>query len=143
LQKWSLVSGTWQLDYVLQQGLNLGVPYTVPNYPTSLNPSTDGLRNITGKVNADGTVTIWGVTSTVANGDQGADPNKLVTITDVLANTTAAGAATEKFTTVKTAAAGEVPRGVSLTPSAPATTSNSPTIISVANPARPPLHRVR
>jgi uncharacterized protein (TIGR03437 family) len=134
LQKWSLVNGTWQLDYVLQQGLNLGVPYTVPNYPTSLNPSTDGLRNITGKVNADGTVTIWGVTSTVsANGDQGADPNKLVTITDVLANTTAAGAATEKFTTVKTAAAGEVLRGVSLTPSAPSTTSNSPTIISIAN----------
>jgi len=60
LQKWSLVSGTWQLDYVLQKGLNLGTPYSVPNYPASLNPATDGLRNITGKVNADGTATIWG-----------------------------------------------------------------------------------
>ena len=66
LQKWSLVSGTWQLDYVLQKGLNLGVPYTVPNYPTSLNPATDGLRNITGRANSDGTVTIWAVTSTVS-----------------------------------------------------------------------------
>jgi hypothetical protein len=107
LQKWSLISGTWQLDYVLQKGLNLGVPYTVPNYPASLNPATDGLRNIAGKVNSDGTVTIWGVTSTVsANGDQGADPNKLVTITDVLANTTPASAANEQFTVVKSAAAG-------------------------------------
>ncbi len=96
LQKWSLVNGTWQLDYVLQKGLNLGQPYTVANYPTSLNPSTDGLRNLTGRVNSDGTVTIWGVTSTVsANGDQGADPNKLVMINDVLANLTATGAANE------------------------------------------------
>ena len=44
-------------------------------------------------MNSNGTVTIWAVTSTVsANGDQGADPNMLVSITDTLANTTAAGA---------------------------------------------------
>lgn len=55
LQKWSLVSGTWKLDYVLQNGLNLGQPYTVANYPASLNPATDGLRNLTGRVNPDGT----------------------------------------------------------------------------------------
>ena len=80
-----------------QAGLNLGVPYTVTGYPTGNNsvtslpwsPATDGLRNITGRVNGDGTVTIWGVTSTVSgNGDQGADPNKLVMITDNLAATT-------------------------------------------------------
>src|ERR1051325_8711736 len=94
LQKWSLVNGTWQLDYVMQNGLNLGQPYSVPNYPASLNPSTAGLRNLTGRVNADGTVTLWAVTSTVsANGDQGADPNKLVMITDTLLNTDPAGAA--------------------------------------------------
>src|SRR5262249_39796136 len=109
LQKWSLVNGTWQLDYVLQKGLNLGQVYTVANYPAALNPATDGLRNISGRVNADRTVTIWGVTSTVsANGDQGADPNKLVMINDVLANTTAAGAANEQFVTIRTANAGEV-----------------------------------
>ena len=38
---------------------------------------------------ADGTVTIWAITSTVSgNGDQGADPNKLVAITDGLGATT-------------------------------------------------------
>jgi hypothetical protein len=117
LQKWSLAGGTWKLDYVLQNGLNLGTQYSVTNYPTSLNPATDGLRNITGRVNGDGTVTIWAVTSTVsANGDQGADPNLLVAVTDTLANTTAAGAASEKFTVVKAANYGEVLRGVSFTP---------------------------
>jgi len=87
VQKWVLSGGTWTRVYVLQNGLNLGVPYGVANYPASLNPATDGIRNITGKVNSDGTVTIYGITSTVStNGDQGADPNKLVSITDVLAN---------------------------------------------------------
>ena len=85
LQKWVFDdnSGTWALAYTLTAGLNLGVPYTVPGYPTGNNaatslpwsPATDGLRNITGRVNHDGTVTIWAITSTVSgNGDQGADP---------------------------------------------------------------------
>jgi hypothetical protein len=117
LQKWSLVGGVWQLDYVLQKGLNLGVQYGVAGYPTSINPATDGLRNLTGRVNTDGTVTIWAVTSTVSNnGDQGADPNKLVMIADVLANTTASGAANESFVTLETAGYGEVLRGVAFTP---------------------------
>jgi hypothetical protein len=39
-------------------------------------PATDGLRNITGIVNGDGTATIYAITSTVSgDGDQGADPN--------------------------------------------------------------------
>src|SRR5581483_11424445 len=136
LQKWVLNNGTWTMAYVLQNGLNLGQPYTVTNYPTSLNPSTDGLRNIAGKVNPDGTVTIWATTSTVsANGDNGADPNKLVSINDVLANTSAASAASEQFTTLRTAAAGEVLRGVSLTPSTPPTpAANVPLVLSAANP---------
>ena len=51
-------------------------------------PLTAGLRNITGRVNGDGTVTIWAITATVSgNGDQGADPNLLVAITDDLTNT--------------------------------------------------------
>lgn len=134
LQKWTLVNGTWQMAYVLQKGLNLGVPYSVPNYPTSLNPATDGLRNLIGKVNGDGTATIWAVTSTVsANGDQGADPNQLVSITDVLASTSAATAANEQFTTVRTANAGEVLRGVSFAPTAGTTpASNVPSILSAA-----------
>jgi uncharacterized protein (TIGR03437 family) len=119
LQKWVLANGTWSRIYVLQNGLNLGQQYPVSGYPLSLNPATDGLRNLTGRVNGDGTVTLWAVTSTVsANGDQGADPNKLVSITDVLANTDATVAAKEQFTTLRTAAAGEVLRGISLAPTA-------------------------
>lgn len=136
LQKWRLVNGAWQLDYVLQNGLNLGQPYSIPNYPTSLNPSTDGLRNITGRVNSDGTVTVWAITSTIsANGDTGADPNKLVMITDVLANSSATAAVNERFITVRSANAGEVLRGVSFAPSTGAEPMvNTPLILSAANP---------
>ncbi|HMD47957.1 MAG TPA: hypothetical protein VKG79_02620, partial [Bryobacteraceae bacterium] len=112
LQKWVLSGGTWSRAYVLQNGLNLGQQYNVPNYPTSISPATAGLRNLAGKINGDGTVTLWAVTSTVsANGDQGADPNKLVSITDTIANTSATVAAQEKFTTVMSAPAGQVIRG--------------------------------
>jgi hypothetical protein len=122
LQKWVRDGGTWKLAYTLVGGLDLGDPYTVPGYPAGDNPATglpwspatDGLRNITGRVNRDGTVTIWGITSTVSgNGDQGADPNKLVAITDRL-NAVTAGA--ERFTTVRAARSGEALRGVSFTP---------------------------
>jgi hypothetical protein len=127
LQKWVLSNGSWQLAYTLSGGLNLGTPYTVPGYPAGDNPATglpwapatDGLRNITGRVNPNGTVTIWGITSTVSgDGDQGADPNKLVVVTDrVSALTAPAG---ERFTTMRTAADREVLRGVSFTPGTPA-----------------------
>jgi len=117
LEKWSLVGGVWVLDYTLQAGLNLGVAYSVPGLPAGLDPATDGLRNITGKVNGDGSVTIFGITSTVsASGDQGADPNRLVAITDILAFTTTAQAANEQFSTLEKAGYGEVLRGVSLAP---------------------------
>ena len=65
--------------------------------------------------NRDGTVTIWAITSTVSgSGDQGADPNKLVMITDTLAATTLPS--TASFTTFRTAQFGEALRGVSFTP---------------------------
>ncbi len=135
LQKWILSGGTWKMAYVLQNGLNLGQPYSIANYPAALNPATDGLRNITGMVNSNGTVTIYAVTSTVsANGDQGADPNKLVSITDTLANTTAAGAASETFTTLRTAVAGEVLRGIAFAPSS-TSMPNVPLILSAASPS--------
>jgi hypothetical protein len=127
LQKWvfNAAAGSWQRAYTLQSGLNLGQPYTVAGYPTGDNtatglpwaPATDGLRNITGRLNPNGTATIWAVTSTVSgSGDQGADPNQVVTITDPLAATSPA--ASEKFTTLRAAGFGEVLRGVSLTPGA-------------------------
>jgi len=125
LQKWVFDSnaGAWKQVYTLQAGLDLGVPYTVQGYPTGNNaatgkpwsPATDGLRNITGRVNRDGSVSIWAITSTVSgSGDQGADPNKLVMITDKLsAATLPAG---ERFVALRTANAGEALRGVSFTP---------------------------
>ncbi|HYW44746.1 MAG TPA: hypothetical protein VE959_17925 [Bryobacteraceae bacterium] len=135
LQKWILSGGAWKMAYVLQNGLNLGQPYSIANYPAALNPATAGLRNMTGIVNSNGTVTVYAVTSTVsANGDQGADPNKLVSITDTLANTTAAGAAAETFTTLRTAVAGEILRGISFAPSS-TSMPNVPSILSAASPS--------
>jgi hypothetical protein len=122
LQKWVFNGMSWNLAYTLAAGLNLGVPYAVPGYPTGDNaatglpwaPATDGLRNITGRVNPNGTVTIYAITSTVSGGgDQGADPNQLVAITDNLAATTLPA---ESFHTVVPAGFGEVLRGVSFTP---------------------------
>ena len=115
LQKWSLVNGVWVYDYTLQNGLGLGTQYTVAGLPMADDPATDGLRNITGRINADGTVTIFGITSTVsALGDQGADSNELVDITDTLAAT--ALPTGEDFATLETAGFGQVLRGVSFAP---------------------------
>ncbi len=127
LQKWvfNSATSTWSLAYTLQTGLGLGTAYSVKGYPQGNNPgtnlpwapATDGLRNITGQVDRDGRVTIWAITSTISgNGDVGADPNRLVAITDSLKNTDPTVAAGEKFFTLRQAGFGEVLRGVSFTP---------------------------
>jgi hypothetical protein len=127
LQKWifNAAAGEWQFAYTLTNGLDLGVPYIVPGYPTGENsgpggsnlpwaPATDGLRNLTGIVLGN-TATIYATTSTISgSGDQGADPNKLVVITDQLNATSLP--ASERFLTLRTAGYGEVLRGVSWTP---------------------------
>jgi hypothetical protein len=114
LEKWTFnkTTGQWVLDYTLQAGLGLGTDYTVGNYfPTA----TDGLRNITGIVNSDGTVTIYGVTSTVStSGDQGADPNEIVDITDQLAAMTLPTG--EMFSVLEGPQYGVVYRGVAFDP---------------------------
>jgi hypothetical protein len=76
LQAWVFDSGagTWKPAYTLTNGLHLGQPYTVSGSPTGNNPATglpwapatDGLRNITGRVNPNGTATIGAVTSMVS-----------------------------------------------------------------------------
>ncbi len=106
------------LQYVIQNGLNLGVPYSVPNYPASIEPATGGCRNLVGVVNHDGTATIYAITSTISlNGDNGADPNKLVAVTDVV-NATALSTSGryDQFETIRSARAGEAFRGVALAP---------------------------
>ncbi len=89
LQKWVLVPGSspyWQLVYVITDGLQINQPQNVKGYgvPTF----TTGLRNLTGKVNSNGTVTIYAITaqtSTVSGGEP--DPTKLVAVTDNIAAT--------------------------------------------------------
>jgi len=127
IQKWifNSTSQTWSLAYTLQNGLELGTPYTINRYPTGNNaatnlpwaPATDGVRNLTGTADGKGKVTLYAITSTISgSGDQGADPNRLVAITDTLSNATAASAAHEKFTIVRKADFAEVLRGVSFAP---------------------------
>jgi hypothetical protein len=114
LEKWSLVNGTWHLDYTLQAGLNLGTNFTVGNLTGLQN---DGLRNITGQVNANGTVTLYAVTAVTGNlFDVGADPDALVAITDNVSATTLSEASSESFATLDSASEGQVIRGVSFTP---------------------------
>jgi hypothetical protein len=116
LEKWSLVNGTWQLDYVLTSGLIGTVDSNVTGsdgpWPSV---TTIGLRNLAGSVNqATNTVTLWATTSTSStSGDNGADPNKVVTITDQLGATTLTGAvASESFSVVVGPTYGTVYRGV-------------------------------
>jgi hypothetical protein len=116
-----LVNGTWQLDYELKGSL-IGSSYTVSGLGAlagdSLTTTTDGLRNLTGKINANGTVTLYAVTSTVGSvlGDAGADPNQIVAITDTLADTSSSQASGENFNVLDTAALGQVYRGVAVAP---------------------------
>jgi hypothetical protein len=133
LQKWSLVNGVWQVDYVLQAGLHLDEPEHFPGYPVPT--YTTGLRNLTGRVHDDGTVTLYAITaqtSAISGGEP--DPTKLVAVTDVLAATSlpiesgdrerADGgrdrddrdADLETFVTLQAARSGEVLRGVALAP---------------------------
>lgn len=115
LEKWSLVGSRWVLDYVLTQGLVGAVDTNLTGhdgpYP---NVTTIGLRNLTGVVNKDHTVTLWATTSTSsASGDNGADPNKVVKITDDLSATTLTGRTMqETFQTVAGPTYGTVYRGV-------------------------------
>ncbi len=124
VQKWIRSNGVWSMAYVLQNGLNIGIPYSVPNYPAALNPATGGCRNITGRVDGD-RVEIFAVTSTIsASGDQGADPNKLVRVTDRLRATSLSQLDHDHdgdgpfgvFTTIRSAGSGEVLRGVAFAP---------------------------
>lgn len=115
LEKWSLVGGVWQLDYVLTKGL-IGLVDDNLNGHDGPYPAvtTIGLRNLTGAIDHDGTVTLWATTSTSsASGDNGADPNRIVRITDRVSATTLTGEVSrETFTTVAGPTYGTAYRGV-------------------------------
>ena len=101
---------------------NLGAPYTVraTRPATTRRPGCRGRRRpmacatSPARSTANGTVTIWAVTSTVSGGgDQGADPNELVSVTDNLNASTLPS--NESFRTVVDPAYDQVVRGVSFT----------------------------
>ena len=112
LQEWKLGNGMWSLFQTFQGGL-IGQTYT----PEGLNwkVEEDGLRNITGEVNADGSFTIFGTTSTVSDElthDLGADPNELVSIR-IGANSTALNTF---FNVLDTSVAGQRFGGIAVAP---------------------------
>jgi hypothetical protein len=123
LSKYSLVSGSWQLDYSITSGLgSFGGAGVGADTGGSSTFYTDGLRNITGQVNSNGTVTLFAVTNTLTDAgagtkwDQGANPDQVVELTDTLSDTTAAQSSGESFSTLETASEGTVYRGVALAP---------------------------
>ncbi len=102
LQKWSLVNGTWTLDYTLSVGLNL-----IPNTNSSSSGDT-GLIGLTGKV-VGNSVELFATTEPLNDLGQ----TGVYEITDQLASTTGAG---ESFTEVLAASPGENIRGIAFAP---------------------------
>ncbi len=119
LTKYSFTGGAWKADYTITSGLGSFTGGAVGADTGSTTFYTDGLRNLTGQVNANGTVTLYAVTATVTdstagkNWDQGANPDQIVSLTDTLAATTSSG---QSFTALETASEGTVYRGVALAP---------------------------
>jgi hypothetical protein len=121
LEKWVLGSnGIWTLQYTLTAGLIGGVATNLVGhdgpYP---DVTTVGLRNLTGRLNKDGTVTLWAATATSSTAtDTGADPNQVVEVTDVVAATapTAGRPGVDTFRTIAGPTYGTVYRGVAYIP---------------------------
>jgi len=134
LQKWIRVGGVWQLAYVLREGLELNEPRELPGYPVPT--YTTGLRNLAGRANGDGTVTLYAITaqtSAISGGEP--DPTRLVAVTDVLAATSLPARrrdgdrddrddARGTFVTLQASRPGEVFRGVALAPCKDSCASN-------------------
>ena len=108
LGEYKLQNGIWNKMMTFTVGLTDQASYT-DGLPW--NVYTDGLRDLTGLANADGSFQLWATTATTSNDtghDLGADPNELVTLT-VNANGTASA-----FSVLETAAAGERIGGVAI-----------------------------
>ena len=81
LQKWTYSSTTqaWTLAYTLTAST-----FVAPSLTSSASNGETGLASLTGKVNGDGTVSLFGTSYTAGN----ADPDGLYGVVDTLANTT-------------------------------------------------------
>ena len=143
LQKWSFNSSTqqWMLDYVMTNGLDLNTLKPVSGYTytdaagktETVYSAVTGLRNMTGVVNADGTVTIYAITgntSIISGGEP--DPTSLVSITDPLsAMTLSASSQYDTFSTLATSSVGDVFRGVAMAPSVPISSVPDPAALAL------------
>ncbi|HEX4235987.1 MAG TPA: PEP-CTERM sorting domain-containing protein [Caldimonas sp.] len=108
LGEYKLVGGTWSKVATFANGLTNQASYR-QGLPWDI--FTDGLRNLTGLKNADGSFELWATTATTSSDtshDLGADPNELVTIT------ISADGAASAFNVLETAAAGERIGGVAI-----------------------------
>jgi hypothetical protein len=110
LQKWSLVNGTWVLDYTLSNGLGI-VPDTTACGSNQIGCGTTGLIGLTGQVIGN-QVELFATNATLGDLDQ----TYLYGVTDSLFDLTNPG--NEAFTTLATAAPGTNIRGVAFAPSA-------------------------
>lgn len=143
LQKWSFNAGTkqWMLDYVMTNGLDLNVLKPVSGYTyTDSSGKTEtvysavtGLRNMTGVVNSDGTVTIYAITgntSIISGGEP--DPTSLVSITDSLnAMSLSTNGSYDTFSTLATSSVGNVFRGVAMAPDVPISSVPDPAALAL------------
>jgi hypothetical protein len=114
LQKWSLIGGTWTLDYDLVAGLGL-VNNANANSATPTAPGVTGLLGLTGEV-VDGKVELFAT----SYGLNELSPSYLYEITDTLADSTIAQAAGESFTTLYSSPLDVSIRGVAFAPIASA-----------------------
>ena len=116
LQKWSLVGGVWVLDYDIFQGLNL-VSQKTANSATNTAAGVTGLFGLTGVV-VGNQVELFAT----SYGLNELSPSFLYEVTDTLSNTDASvaegatGTGIDHFTTLYSAPAGTLIRGVSFAP---------------------------
>jgi hypothetical protein len=111
LQKWSLVAGSWVLDYTLASGLSL-VPNTT-GYVAGTSQTT-GLEGLTGEV-VGNQVLLYATNYTVGD----LNTTYLFGITDTLSDTLASQVTGETFATLATAPADSNFKGVAFAPTAP------------------------
>jgi hypothetical protein len=111
LQKWSLISGSWVLDYDIYSGLNL-VNNSTANSATPTANGVTGLFGLAGQVESDGTVELFATSYGLNELSQ----SYLYEVTDTLSNTSASVGSAETFTTLFAAAAGTDIRGVAFAP---------------------------
>ncbi|HTY50936.1 MAG TPA: hypothetical protein VMB48_14700, partial [Steroidobacteraceae bacterium] len=113
LQKWSLVDGSWELDYTLSAGLNL-ISYYNSSTKSLTSDGVSGLDGLTGEV-VNGNVELFATSYVLGDTDQ----TYLYGITDVLADTQASQVTGEDFTTLAAAPADSDFKGVAFAPVAP------------------------